>query len=144
MIVTKVLSAVLAFAGVAFAVLGAVVSVRFITSHWSWPRAEAVVYEIDARSVADSKNGFIVVTLRYRSGLVERYARATRFLWRSRSESFMRDYAVGTRHTVRIDPSSFGAAELEDWNLEMMLILLFLGIFCACLLIAARYYWRFR
>jgi Protein of unknown function (DUF3592) len=144
MIVTKVLSVVLAFAGVAFAVLAAFVSVQFTTSHCSWPRAEAVVYEIDARSVDDNKYGFVVVTLRYRSGLVDRYAEATRSLWRSRGEGFARDYAVGTRHTVRIDPSGFRAAELEDWNLEKMLILLFLCIFSACLLIAARYYWRFR
>src|ERR1700682_3361463 len=136
MIVTKELSVVLAFAGAAFAVLAVFASVSLVTPHCSWPRADAVVYEIDACPVNDNKYGFVVVTLQYRSGRAEWYAQATRWLWPSRGEGFARDYAVGTRHTVRIDPSRLGAAELEDWNLEMMFILLFLYIFCGRLLMA--------
>jgi hypothetical protein len=144
MTLTRGLSLVLALAAVVLAVLAAMTSVRVVAPHCSWHNVDAVVYEIDTHSVNDNRYGSVVVTLRYGNGRDERYATASRSLWRSRGERFARDYAVGTRHTVRIDPGDPKSAELEDWNLERMLTLIFLCVFCICLLMAARYFWPFQ
>ena len=144
MILTKGLSLILAFAGLAFCFLAAFASIRLVAPYSSWLKVDAVVDQLDARPDFDNKYGFVSVKLRYTSGTAERSAWASRTLSPSRAESFMRDYAVGTRHTVRIDPSSPDTVELEGWNLEMKFVLLFLCIFCICLLMAARYYWRFQ
>jgi Protein of unknown function (DUF3592) len=144
MILTRGLSLILAFAGVAFCLLSASASVEFLTPYSSWFKVDAVVDQIDVHPHYDKGYGSVAVKLHYRSGLADRSSWATRTLPQSRAERFVREYAVGTRHTVRIDPSSPASVEVEGWNLEVMIMLLFLWIFSTCLLIAARYYWRFR
>jgi hypothetical protein len=143
MTISRGLSIILALAASVFGVLGAVDSARQVRVYSSWPKVDAAVEEIEAHPVAENADGNVSVKLRYSNGLSERSVWAYRSFLPGRGAKFLREYAVGTRHTVWIDPSAVAIAEVDvGWNLETLLVPLILWCVCLCLFLAATYFWR--
>jgi len=140
----KVLSSFLALIGGVFGLLGAIGSARQLRTYFFWPRADAAVEEININPIGDNAYGNISVRLRHSNGSSEKSVWASKSFLSGRGEKFARKYAIGTQHTIWIDPATPEKAEVElGWNLETLLTPVFLYVVCGCLLLAARYFWRF-
>lgn len=144
MSISKALSIFLALTASVFGVLGAVSSARQLRVCSSWPKAEATVEEIDAHPIGENAYGNVSVKLRYSNGSSERSVWAYRSFLPGRGAKFLGEYAVGTRHAIWIDPSTFETAEVDvGWNLETLFVpLIFWGV-CLCLFLAATYFGDF-
>src|SRR5712692_205243 len=86
MILPRVLSVLLALAGIAFGIVGGGVSVKLLTPYSSWPKVDAIVDEINVHTIGDNKYGTVRMKLRYGSGSAERSAWADRSFLPGRRE----------------------------------------------------------
>jgi hypothetical protein len=142
--VQKALSILLAVTAALFGAFGAIGSARQLHAYSSWPKVDASVEEIDIHPIANNPNGNISLKFRYLNGSSEGLAWAQKSFLPAQGASFAHEYAVGTRHTIWLDPTSLGTAEVElGWNLETFLVPLFFCAVCLCLSVAAIYFWRF-
>jgi hypothetical protein len=138
----RALSVVLALLAGVFGVLGLISSVRQVRMCSSWPKVDATVEEISVHPIADNAYGNISVEFSYSSGS-KKSAWANKSFLTGRGARFAREYAVGTRHIIWLEPVTFERAEMElGWNLETLLVPLILWGFCLCLLLGAMYFWR--
>ncbi len=56
---------------------------------------------------------------------------------------FAHDYAVGTHHSIALDPDNREWAQVDvGWNLDTTFVPLFCWTICVCLVLAAWYFWR--
>lgn len=145
MSVSRALSVFLALIASVFGALGAIWSVRQVSVYSSWPRVDAVVEGLKVGAIGSNPYGNIAVELRYSNGSSEKSVWAYRSFLPGRGERFARKYSIGTRHTIWVDPETDNRAEVElGWNLETLFPNLLLLTVCLCLLLAAKYFWRFQ
>ena len=143
--VPKAVSLFLAAIALIFGGLGVTFSIWAIREYTTWPTVDAVVDSINRNSVADNDYGAISLRLRYLFGAEWRYAWASHSEFRSRGKKFMQEYAVGTRHTIWIDPGDPARAAIGlGWNLSTVFVPMFLFSICCVLLLVSRYFWHFR
>jgi Protein of unknown function (DUF3592) len=141
----KAVSLFLTAIALIFGGLGVAFSIWAAQEYTTWPTVDAVVDSINAKSVADNKYGSISVKLHYMKGAEERSTWALRSEFRSQGEKFMREYGVGTHHRVWIDPTNPQQARIGlGWNLATIFAPLCFFSICFVLLVAGRYFWRYR
>ena len=100
----RVLSVLLAGCAIVFGVLAMFGSVREVQIYTSWPMVDATVDNVTPSSSGGRDHAILTVILRYGLG---RHAWAVRsFFLETRGEKFTGDYAAGTHHSVRIDPTN--------------------------------------
>jgi len=144
-VVPKTLSVFLIVIALIFGGLGVTFSVWEVRSYTTWPTVDAVVDSIDPQPVADNKYGAISVKLLYMNAGENRFTWASRSVPRWQGEKFVQEYAVGTHHRIWLNPTDPEHAEIGlGWNLPTMFAPLCLFGICFALLLAGRYYWRFR
>lgn len=144
MIPGKILAYLLAAAATIFGLIAIGLAIHSVIAYFYWPRVNAVVRAIYVYPIGDYKYGSANVNLSYKSNTSEYVVAANKTFLPGQGEKFVRDYAVGTWHTIWVDPSHSGAAELElGWNPGTLFVPLFVSAMCLGLSTAARYYWRF-
>lgn len=141
----KTLSVLLGLLGAVFGISGAISSARQLRAYYFWPRVTAVVGNITVHPVGANPYGGVNVELRYSSRSAQNSVWAYKSFLPGRGDKFVNSYAVGTTHLIWIDPAKPEEAELGlGLNVETLLVPLILWAVAACLLFAARYFWRMR
>jgi Protein of unknown function (DUF3592) len=110
----------LALIALALATAGVGVSIRAVVRYATWPTTTGVVQAVEVSSLAKPaiRYASVRIELSYRMPTLETSAWATRYgPWNG--EEFTRQYAVGTRHRIWVNPGDFTEAEVS-WGSEMI------------------------
>jgi hypothetical protein len=138
--VVRVVSGVLTLTAVGIGAVGLAQAVQTTRALLTWPRRLAFVKSL---SVEDSpRTSMYTLRLCYAGALSERCVYAWQFRAFGR-DRFERDYAVGSRHTIWLDPSRSAAAEVDlGWNFSTLFVPSLCVSLAVGLLFTARHYWR--
>ena len=144
--ISRTLGVALILTALALMTLAVSASSREVTIYRTWQTATGVVDEITTSQIDQNKYGSVRLKLHFLDGAKERAVWADQsFAFASRGERFARSYEKGTRHTVWLDPNDPTRGEVEiGWNLEAMLVPLFLLAGAVATFLGGRYFWRLR
>lgn len=135
----------LALCGTAFGLLALFFILNAGQVMISWPDVQAYVRAVSVESIADNKFGLITIEFHYSTASGEKtaWARVTGLPYGGKS--FLQEYAVGSPHKIRLNPSDVRQAELEiGWNVHSLYAPTFTGCLCLLLFLASRHFLRNR
>ena len=134
-------SLLVCFTGFAIVSGGAVVNAVKILN--SWPAVDAVVMNVKVDKIDRNEFGLATVSFRYALNGLSRMAVAYRSGFSPPKEEFMKRYAVGSKHRIRLNPSNIGNAELDvGLNLDFLFLPLTTSAIALVLLAAGVYFLR--
>jgi hypothetical protein len=134
----RILSAALLIMAAGFGVIESYTIVHTIQVYANWAAVDAVVTRIEPTH-ADRYGSIVWIQFLYDGTFGKRAVWSRPKTWRL--TEFTEEYAVGTRHVIRLDPSHPGNAQIQ-LRAEEIFPLLIMGVICIGLTLASRYYWR--
>ena len=140
--IEKALGVLLALIALALGTVGVGTFIRAVVRYATWPTTTGVVKAVEVSSIAKPalKYASVRLELSYRMPTLETSAWATRYgPWNG--EEFTRQYAVGTRHKIWVNPGDFAEAEVS-WGRETIAAPLVWLALCWGFMAGARNSWR--
>lgn len=138
----RTLAVVLLVLGAAFGVIFVAAVYGQLQAYLSWRTVVATVVEVRIRPLGGSENGNVGVKVRYVDRGSERFGWANESFVFGRGAGFVREYALGSRHTVWLDPATGGGLVRLAWRIDDAVLPFFVCLVGGCLFLASRYLWH--
>ncbi len=142
MSLARTLAVVLLALGAAFGIIFVAAVYGQLEAYLSWRKADATVVEIRVRPLGGNASGNVGLKVGYLEGGSERFGWANESFILGRGADFAREYAVGSRHTVWLDPATERSFVKLGWRLDDAVLPVFLCLVSSCLFWASSYFWR--